>query len=101
MDETFSDQFPGVLENAAEACLLTATLDGEPVVFSGTPIERVQSPVFTYMNDPKAVADGFWVLLPRLQGGEHTLNFTGSYCNLGTNTSIGFDVNVTYHFTIR
>lgn len=101
MDEIFSDQFPGILGVDVEACHLTATLDGEPVVFSGTPIERVQSPVFTYLDDPEAVADGFWVLLPRLQSGEHTLNFTGSYCNLGTNTSIGFDVNVTYYFTIR
>ena len=101
MDEIISDQFPGILGIDVEACHLTATLDGDPVIFSGTPIERVQSPVFTYLDDPEAVADGFWGLLPRLPGGEHTLNFTGSYCSLGTNSSIGFDVNVTYHFTIR
>ena len=87
-----------------EACNINAMLDGEPVIFSGTPIQRVQSPPFeyTYEGDPasvpdtEAVSDGFWVLTPKLNRGEHTIQFTGGLCDSSTGASIGFDFDVTY-----
>jgi hypothetical protein len=98
LDDIFSDQVPG--EPAAEACRLSATLDGTPMIFDGIPIERVQSPTFTYLGDKKALADGFWVLSPKLKRGKHTLSFSGGLCSFGSNTSF-FDVDVTYNFTVR
>lgn len=98
LDDIFSDQVPGVL--AAEACRLSATVDGTPVIFDGIPIERVQSPLFTYLGDNEALADGFWVLSPKLKRGEHTLSFSGGLCQFGSNISV-FEVDVTYSFTVR
>lgn len=98
LDDIYSDQVPGLF--AAEACGLSAAVDGKPVIFHATPIERVQSPGFHYLGDPKAVADGFWVLLPKLGRGEHTVRFTGGLCQFGSNISF-FNVDVTYRLTIR
>ena len=98
LDDIYSDQVPGAF--AAETCLLSATVDGTPVIFDGIPIERVQSPLFTYLGDNEALADGFWVLSPKLKRGEHTLSFTGGLCQFGSNISV-FDVDVTYSLTIR
>jgi hypothetical protein len=84
----------------SEACKLDVTVDGQPVIFSGIATQRVQSPLFEYGMDPEAVSDGFWVLLPKLSGGEHTIRFGGSLCEFETGNSIGFDVDVTYVLTI-
>ena len=77
---------------------------GEPdqlkVALRFTLQERVQSPLFTYLGDTEALADGFWVLSPKLKRGEHTLSFTGGLCQFGSNISV-FDVDVTYSLTIR
>lgn len=92
------DLEPGVLNT--ESCRLFATVDGRPVIFSRTAIQRVQSTRFKYGEDRKAVADGFWVLLPKLPRGEHTIAFGGSLCEFETGESIGFDVDVTYVLTV-
>jgi len=44
-------------------------------------------------NSDSLVADGYWILLPPLSPGSHTLNF-------GATTSSGFGVNITYHLTV-
>lgn len=69
---------------------LEATLDGNPIIFNPkTPIIRSQSPVFTASFPPDnvfgldpikltgypIVSDGFWVMLPPLSPGDHTLHF--------------------------
>ena len=90
---------------------LEATLDGKPIIFNPkTPIIRSQSPVFTasfppdpfppYDNvfglDPNTltgdpiVSDGFWVMLPPLSPGKHTLFFKA-----------GQSQNVTYNLTVK
>jgi hypothetical protein len=101
LDEIFSDIEPGLL--GAKSCELFAQLDGEPVTFSGTAIQRVQSPTFTYGDpaepDPEAVSDGFWVLLPKLSRGDHTLHFGGNLCDFITGVPV-WGVDVTYHFTV-
>jgi hypothetical protein len=83
---------------------LVATLDGNPIIFNPkTPIIRSQSPVFTvsfppenvFDTDPQfltgpIVSDGFWVMLPPLSPGEHTLHFKA-----------GQSQDVTYTLTVK
>lgn len=94
-------------ENAMAQVLtdnVSATLDGQPIIFnSSTPIIRSQSPVFTAtfptdnvfgadssgLNGYPIVSDGYWVILPLLQQGQHTLQFTA-----------GQSQNITYNLTI-
>lgn len=64
------------------ACQLGATVDGVPVQYDGVPIVRVQSPPFMYEGDPETIADGYWVLLPPLPKGEHTISFAGAICDI-------------------
>jgi hypothetical protein len=101
----------GCVGIAAVAGDLEATLDGIPVAFDyRTPIVRAQSPLFTVQwpydnilgldpaneNCPKcreAVSDGFWVMLPPLRPGDHTLSFRA-----GDGTANW--QNVTYHLIV-
>ena len=72
--------------------------------------KRIQSPTFLvefiedniFEVDPgwvdkKSVADGFWVMLPPLEKGEHVIHFRGAYCDGGEPF---FDVDVTYQITV-
>ena len=69
---------------------LEATLDRNPIIFNPkTPIIRSQSPVFrasfptdnvfganpNFLTPYPIVSDGFWVMLPPLSPGNHTLHF--------------------------
>lgn len=91
---------------------LEATLDGVPIVFDfRTPIVRAQSPMFMvrwpsgniWGLDPaletcdkcgQSVSDGFWVMLPPLSPGIHTLWFRAG-------DGAGADwQNVTYHLNV-
>ena len=107
------------------ACVLTSTLDtfevfgaDEPAAISALqrPAVRSQSPVFTW-NVPdegaavdfgcdvpfppgetgRAIAEGYWVMLPPLSVGEHVLNLRGA-ANCGT--EFFFETEVTYHLTV-
>jgi hypothetical protein len=103
----FSDQVPGFLDSYA--CQLSATVDGVPVQDLGYPIVRTQSPVFplTQVDDPQTISDGYWVALPPLGHGQHTIHFTGGLCNFtdspadiaGGATPI-FLVDLTYELTV-
>jgi hypothetical protein len=102
----------GCVGIAAVAGDLEATLDGVPVVFDyRTPIVRAQSPLFIvrwpldniFGLDPaletcpkcrETVSDGFWVMLPPLTPGVHTLSFRA-----GDGTTDW--QNVTYHLTVQ
>lgn len=75
-----TDVFDGYVPGGVQTCKLSVTLDDVPVVFAGTPIQRVQSPPFDYADDPEAISDGYWVLMPKLSPGEHTIHFTGGVC---------------------
>lgn len=101
LDGLFSDAEPGVINS--RACYVTAAVDGWSVNARGVPIVRVQSPPYqgsgTAAGDPEVVAEGFYVLLPPLKAGEHTIDFAGAVCSFD-----GFDVvfgsQVTYKLTI-
>ena len=94
-DDYFGQEF-GI---NVEACYLSAKLDGVPVIYGGTPIERVQSPPFEWAGDPETISDGYWVLLPKLPLGEHTIQFTGALCASEGGDPI-LPVDVTYTLTI-
>jgi len=54
--------------------------------------------IFGIPFDPvphECVADGYWVLLPPLSVGNHTIHFTGGIA------SAGFSLDVTYQITVR
>jgi hypothetical protein len=114
----FSDQIPGNLfgNTPSYACQLNATVDGVPVQSIGYPIVRTQSPVFplTYpdgpvlqANDPETIDDGYYVAIPPLEKGEHTIKFTGGLCyfdqspqDIADGGSPIFLVDVTYRLTV-
>ncbi|MEN8133336.1 MAG: hypothetical protein ABFS45_24825 [Pseudomonadota bacterium] len=92
---------PGVVNS--RTCFLSAYVDGTPVIYDGTLIVRTQSPAMPLLDDPEAVADGFYVMLPRLSKGDHTIDFTGAICLFdGTNEpeNILFGSKVRYELTI-
>ena len=79
------------------ACQMSVTVDGKPVHHK-YPIIRIQSPPFKLPDEPGNITDGFWVLVPPLPKGDHTIQFTGGLCedNLGPL----FTPDVTYNFTV-
>jgi hypothetical protein len=96
LDGIFSEEPAGIFNTAG--CLLQAEVDGVPAVYSAS-IVRTQSPTFEYDGDPEAVADGYWVILPQLPNGKHTIHFTGGICDID-NGDVIFDVEVTYDLII-
>jgi len=118
----FSDQIPGNLNGSLEtyACQLSATVDGVPVQNLGYAIIRTQSPVFsldgflpdgTPVSDPETIDDGYYVAIPSLGKGAHTIHFTGGVCDFKDSpqalnsdppaaTPI-FKVDVTYTLEVR
>lgn len=118
LDGLFSDLVPGFLADlglpGSRACALHATLDGTPIHFAD-PGVHVQSPPFPLSTgdgpntlppgvvDPQAVTHGFWVMLPGLAPGQHTLRFGGALCEFETNEihpAVG-PVDVTYQLTVQ
>ena len=117
LDDFISDLVPGPAVDfglpGTRACKLFATVDGEPVLF-GAAIARTQSPAFQIdtgddpvglpanRSDAEAVTDGFWVILPPLPAGEHTLRFGGSWCEFDSAAvhPVFEGVDVTYHLTV-
>ena len=87
---------------------LTATIDGEAVGNLGQ--QRVQSPVLiiTYPDNnidgvPKGtyspnVSDGYWLMLPPLPAGAHTIYLRGESTG---GPFKGAVIEVTYHLTVR
>ena len=82
---------------------LEVTIDRETV--ADLTAFRVQSPLFTFEvptdnllgADPGAyegVDDGFYVMLPPLPAGNHTIEFEGAL------PTFGFSLDVTYHLTV-
>jgi hypothetical protein len=97
LDGLLSENPAGIFNS--KACLPQADVDGVPAVYSAS-IVRTQSPPFPYAEDPEAVADGFWVVLPLLSRGEHTVHFTGGLCDVASGEAF-FSVDVTYDLTVK
>jgi hypothetical protein len=109
MDAALNDFVPGPLLipewdlTGSRVCYLSAYVDGVPVIYDGTIISRTQSPTFPLFDDPEAVADGFYVMLPQLAKGAHTIDFTGAICQFEGDTipeNIIFGSKVRYKLTI-
>lgn len=117
LDSFLNDTEPGPFADlgfpGSRACDLVATLDGMPVTYF-VPDARVQSPAFHLdtgdgpnflppgLVDPEAVSDGFWVMLPPLAPGEHSLHFGGRLCQFESFDDHPFfgPVDVTYQLTV-
>jgi hypothetical protein len=108
-----ADECRELFRNYFDVVELVCELDGEPCHFHN-PIIREQSPPFTLLIPDDSylvelgiaagdrfpsIADGFWVMLPPLRKGEHTLHIKGargSWETLPTFTS-----EVIYHLTVE
>ncbi len=94
-------------------CDLFATIDGQAVARLA-PEARVQSPPFAIdtgdgpfgfapgLVDREAVSEGYWVMLPPLAPGAHTLRFGSRFCRAGSlsdHPDFG-SVDVTYRLDV-
>ena len=111
------DNEPGFLTDfglpGTEACDLQVTLDGAQLT-NFVPMARMQSPPFRAetaddpiafppnLVDEQAVSDGFYVMLPALSAGQHTLRIQGRICEYQTENDHPFfgGVDVTYHLNV-
>ena len=94
---------------------LSVTIDGKPL--ENLEAYRFQSPVFEFefedpddnilgvdcdiedCDNPRSVSDGYWIMLPPLSRGNHTIRFTGSFRDPETN-DLFFGLDVTYELTV-
>ncbi len=94
---------------------LSAKIDGTSL--TNLEAYRFQSPVFRFEFDdpednilgvdchlvdciePKSVSDGYWILLPPLSRGSHTIQFTGSFRDPASD-ELFFGLDVKYELTV-
>jgi hypothetical protein len=117
LDGILSDLVPGIFADfgfpGTRACQMFVEIDGQPATYFA-PAARVQSPPF-YLDtgdgpntlppgivDEEAVTDGFWVMLPALAPGEHTLHFGGRFCQFDNfdDHPLAGPIDITYHLTV-
>jgi hypothetical protein len=130
LDPDFNEFFCGITGTsvkALEECVqfianhvttVTANVDNKDLVtLYGMDAFRVLSPPFKYdlpennisgVEGPvagvRAVSDGFWVLLPPLPAGEHTIILGGTLSfdeDEGDPVTFEFSTQVTYHLTVE
>ena len=102
------------------ACQLTSTLDGVSISSLQILTVRTQSPKFTSTLPEKhlerdffgcavelpvgetgrQISEGYWIMLPPLSPGKHTLTLHGAACDSQTG-DVFFENGVTYHLTVR
>lgn len=94
---------------ASFSCGFAFDIDGIPV--HTIPAVRAQSPAFYLATDvgnflgfgnaedPEAVSDGFWLMVPPLPRGEHVVHFGGAFCNPESHLPF-FQLDITYEFTV-
>lgn len=117
LDGVLNDLVPGIFADlgfpGSRACQLFVEIDGQPANYFA-PVARVQSPPFHLdtgdgpntlppgIIDPEAITDGFWMMLPPLSAGEHTLHFGGRFCQFDNfdDHPLAGPVDVTYHLTV-
>lgn len=94
---------------------LSVTIDG--AALQNPEAYRFQSPVFTFgfedpndnilgvdcsmvdCENPRSVSDGYWIMLPPLSRGNHTIRFTGSFRDPATG-DLFFGLDVTYDLLV-
>jgi hypothetical protein len=112
LDDSFDIGNPLTDPSGIYPCDIWSTLDGEPIQYL-YPFVRIQSPPFNLaMNndvflsypagteDPEAVSDGYWVLIPPLTVGSHTIQIHGALCVSPGGIEL-FEVDVTYDLTVE
>jgi hypothetical protein len=101
------------------SCQLTSTLDGASISSLQILTVRTQSPKFTSIlpenhlpglggcgfelpvgKTGRQISEGYWVVLPPLSRGAHTLTIHGAECDAATG-DVFFETGVTYHLTIQ
>jgi hypothetical protein len=104
------------------SCQLTSTVDGVSMSALEILSVRAQSPKFANVlpGDPvpevanscapplvggrtgRRIVEGYWVMLPPLSPGSHTLTLHGSACDFSnpSSGSVYFENGVTYHLTV-
>lgn len=102
----FRDEDDATPEVRTYSCQLQASINGIPLQNLKVPIVRVQSAAFPLPDDPGAVSDGYYALLPVLASGDHEIAFSGALCDIesaptAVPESVRFKSEVTYHLTIR
>jgi hypothetical protein len=99
------------------ACQLTSTLDGVAISSLQISTVRTQSPKFASIlpknsviaadctpplppgKTGRQISEGYWVMLPALSPGKHTLTLHGAGCDAVTG-AVFFETGVTYHLTV-
>ena len=100
------------------ACRVTSTLDGVPIASLQLLTVRTQSPRFASKlpenhlpfigncgfvlpvgRTGRQISDGYWIMLPPLSPGEHTLTLNGAACDADTG-EVMFESGVTYQLTV-
>lgn len=94
---------------------LSVTIDDRTL--KNLEVYRFQSPVFRFnfadpndnilgvdcgvedCDNPRSASDGYWIMLPPLSEGDHTVRFTGSFRDPLTN-NLFFGLDVTYELTV-
>jgi hypothetical protein len=92
LDEYYSDQVPG--DYNTKICRVESYIYGQTVS-----TVRLQSPTFSFMADPEAVADGFWFAFT-LSPGRYNVRFRGTLCDFTTNAPLN-DVEVIYMLRVE
>lgn len=123
LDEDLTDaQVRAILTLSAggdPSCQLTSTLDGASISSLQILTVRTQSPKFTSIlpenhlpglggcgfelpvgETGRQISEGYWVMLPPLSRGAHTLTIHGAACDAATG-DVFFESGVTYHLTIQ
>ena len=117
-DETLSDdQVRDILVSIFSAPTeLASTLNGDPIVSLEVMVVRAQTPVFTSVlpdnnvldaiplcptalgggRTGRRIGDGYWVMLPPLPPGQHTLTLRGAFVG-----AFPFETSVTYNLTVK
>lgn len=92
---------------------ISITVDGIPL--KSLESYRFESPAFNFVlpddnilgvdckfvncQNPQSVSDGYWIMLPPLSSGNHTVHFTGSFRDTESN-DLFFGLDVTYELTV-
>lgn len=120
-DEDLTDaEVRGILSGPEDpACQITSTLDGVSISSLQIITVRTQSPKFTGTLPEKhlpflagcgfelpvgktgrQISDGYWIMLPPLSPGDHTLTLHGAGCDSQTG-AVFFESGVTYHLKVE
>jgi len=108
-------EYRAFVNNCIDEALVDSTMfvkvDGKPVPIS-IKKQRADTPLFSFDLPPdnifgapsgvyEGVADGVWVLLPRLSKGEHIITFGGDFPNNPEECGGPFEQNNTYKLTVE